>query len=501
MKILSIALPIAFFLFPALALAASPVTDSFDTGISAWTGMEGRSLPATFSPVPPCYYNACAGRDTNVNFGMQSTGTSLNTGAYVAYFNHVPSSGGPPSDSLFFPSICDGNCDTATYKVEKSVSDTFDDGTYHSIYVAWRDGATDKEFCYMVDDTNDSDCTYSDLGLSIPNGTQFDTVGFWLQNTMTTGESFYVDQLSDAPFTPPPVNTNTRIDTVTPASGSTIATSTGATFATTGYISSADYIPGMEVIMTYGQTTQSTIPAAPVTKTVTFSVTAPGAFSFSTTSAVMGIGSYSLRTAIVGYSNINFFGFFDIPFTETPDFVNATTTSFVAAMLTGVDIFNASTTADINSYLASSTVSLASCTSFTSFNLGDCINILLIPQPGPISDLFSNFKSQFLSYWPWGYITRIATILGTTGTSSFPDITISIWTPYTEGNANDTTTLRFDENEMLANASNDLNSVDANGTSLNWRGVLEPYLALFLAICILFIIVHDLMGTAQHRKR
>ena len=116
-------------------------------------------------------------------------------------------------------------------------------------------------------------------------------------------------------------------------------------------------------------------------------------------------------------------------------------------------------------------------------------------------DLANSFKSQFLSYFPWGYVTRFVTIIGTGGTTTLPTISIAINTPYSQGGGeNDTTTLRFDENEMLANGAGILNGIDANGTDQNFRDVTEPYIDLFLAITILYIIIRDLLALRGGRK-
>ena len=307
----------------------------------------------------------------------------------------------------------------------------------------------------------------------------------------------------DSSGNPAGINANTRIDTVTPADATTTATSTTFTFGATGYINSSDYVDGMQIRIVYSQPTESIVPgaAAASLQYIYFPISAPGAFTVSTTTPLLSVGDYDMNTSIQGYANLNFFGFFDIPFTGHDTTVNSTSTTFIAALQTGVDMFNASTSAGVSAYLASSTISLASCSSFTSFNLGDCLNLLLVPQPAQMQDQLNSFKSQFLSYFPWGYVTRFVTIIGTGGTTTLPTISIAINTPYSQGGGeNDTTTLRFDENEMLANGAGILNGIDANGTDQNFRDVTEPYIDLFLAITILYIIIRDLLALRGGRK-
>jgi hypothetical protein len=283
---------------------------------------------------------------------------------------------------------------------------------------------------------------------------------------------------------------------------STIATSTGATFGVTGYVNPNDYVDGMNVTIQYAPyvASQEVVACTSCLFTkLSFNIATSGVFSFSTTSPALVQGRYTKQTQLNAPSTFSFFNLFS--FVVGSNSLTSTSTTFVTGQLNGFDEYIDASSAAINDYLASSTISLASCSSFTSFNLGDCINLLFVPQAVPMEQLWANFRQQFLSYYPWGYVTRFFTILGGSATSTIPVVSVSIPTPYTAGNANDATILTIDTPAMFAEGSADLNSVNANGTDQNFQDVMEPYVQIFIAISLLFIVVHDLIGLARVRRK
>ena len=295
------------------------------------------------------------------------------------------------------------------------------------------------------------------------------------------------------------VSYSTQISAVTPVGGSTIASSTAATFGATGYIAASDYVPGTTLTITYAPTNAADVVSAlpnAFTTTLTFPIYAYGAFDFSTTSPAVSDGDYNMSAVLQGPNIPYFYGLFYNP----GSVLTSTSTEFTVNNQIGIDEFTASTTALIESAYASSTISLASCSSFVGFNLGDCLNVLFVPQPAAINAVLSQFRGQLLSYFPWGYVTRFFTILSSNGTSTLPSATAVIAMPYSDGSASDTQSFTVDPTATLAAASAALDGIDANGTDLNWQAVLEPYVQLFIGITLLFIIVFDLIGTAHHHR-
>lgn len=299
-------------------------------------------------------------------------------------------------------------------------------------------------------------------------------------------------------------NNLTQILAVTPANGVTVSTSTAGTVGANVYISTNDANAGNFVQIQYapyvGSQTALASPQQAFT-TIRFPITGSGYYNLSTTSAFLTVGKYTMQTTIQTqnwlYNILNIYGLGSIVGSNV---LTASSTNFIVQQLNGYDIFQASTTQAIQDYLASSTISLASCSSFTSFNLGDCLNLLFVPQSQATLDVVTAFKQQFLSYEPWGYVTRFITILTTGGTTTLPSITATVAMPYSSGGPDDSQTFTFDEQGMVTGAAAALDGIDANGTSLNWRDILEPYEQLFIAITLMYIIIHDLIGTARHNR-
>lgn len=284
----------------------------------------------------------------------------------------------------------------------------------------------------------------------------------------------------------------TRIISTTPASGSTIATSTAATFGATGFINSADYSSGMYLEIKYAAYSASQAAVANIGSlytTLDIPITAAGSFNYSTTSPVSTVGQYTMQTQIRSSSWINsalnFFGFGQF---ANLGITTATTTTFIAAHSSAYDILIASTTESINNYLASSTVSIASCTNWTSFSLGDCMNLLFVPQTQPIYTALDDFKNQFLTYAPWGYLTRFIVIMTGSATTSLPVMSVT----FPLGSATDLDTYTLDMGDMITGGASLLNSIPERGGSMNAQDIIEPWIQLFIALFVVIIIVRDL---------
>jgi len=313
------------------------------------------------------------------------------------------------------------------------------------------------------------------------------------------GERAYVVcSTAECEFSAPVSDTTTHFDTITPASGDTIATSSAASFGADGYINPNDYSDGMYIQMKYVSYSamQASVASPDSLYTVLeFPISSSGTFHVSTTSPALTLGEYTMQSSIRSNSwldnALNFFGFGQF---AGYGIKTATSTTFIADSLSGYDVFVASTTASIETYLASSTISLASCSSWTSFNLGDCMNLLFVPQTKPISDALGNFKNGFLQYAPWGYLTRVVVILSGTATSSLPAFSTTIQL----GSPTDTDTFSFDMQDMITGGYDLLNSIPANGSSMSVQDIIEPFIQLFVALFVIIVIIRDLTG-AGHR--
>ena len=297
----------------------------------------------------------------------------------------------------------------------------------------------------------------------------------------------------------PFVDTTTHIQTTTPADNATIATSTTATVGATGYVNPADYSSGMYLEIKYAAFSayQASI-ANPDTlfTTITFPITSSGAFAFSSSTPILTAGQYKMISSIkqASFLNnvLNFIGFGQF---ANNGIAYSKSTTFTAAHLSGYDVYVASTTALIDNYVASSSISLSTCTSWTSFSLGDCLNLLFVPQTQPIATALDNFKNNFLTYAPWGYLTRFIVIMSGTATTTLPTLSV----PVTLGDGT-TDTMTFNMQEFFTTGQNTLDSI-TDGNGHNERDIFEPIIDLFIALSLIILIVQDLTRMPRGHSR
>lgn len=302
--------------------------------------------------------------------------------------------------------------------------------------------------------------------------------------------------------------TKTYIADVTPPNGATVATSTTFTFGGHGYVTSADFVSGMYLQIKYVRLSDLQAAVANVDNLYTvfnIPITQSGEFTLSTTTSLINTGQYQILSSIRSPSLVNnFFNFLGFGQFATLGIQSATTTVFTAAHLSGYDIFVASTTASIDSYLASSTISMASCSSWVSFNLADCMNLLFVPQVGPIRTALNSFKDGFLSYAPWGYMTRFLVIVSGSATTSLPAISIPtpLGDPSKPSYINGSFTL--DPNDMLRGGGALVNSIQTTygdgGVHKTVQDVAQPFVRLIIGLALLFWIIRDIMGMRHQHK-
>lgn len=466
---------------------------------------------AIFSPVQAAAA-VCASNTTigafNDGFGNGSTyaeGTrfSISSDCYVTDISgRIGVNAGSPSDQVLYRIYSDnsGVPDTvlfssdpfsvptgAIYNASVSGAPLLTSGTYW--FVPYRTGAQDGANYYTTNLNHDfvgNMATY--------NGST------WSGFSGYTG--YFVINGGSAP-----PSVVTRIDTVTPADKAIVAsTSPTVTFGATGYVNAHDYVSGMYILISYSSNsyTQAAVASPEFTNTfITLPVTAAGAFSLSTTTASSTLRTYGvynmqtqLRTPSITNSILNFFGFGQF---ANLGIKTATSTTFTYSAASQYDVVTQQVLDSVQSYLASSTVSLASCTNWTAFNLQDCTNLLFVPQFGPIKTAMDTFKNQFLSYMPWGYATRFLVILSGSATTSLPSFTV--YFPIGANNNVSTTSLNFDMQDMVAGGAALIDSVHTNdGSNLSMRDIAEPWIQLIIALTVILIIIKDLWGVSNEAR-
>lgn len=297
---------------------------------------------------------------------------------------------------------------------------------------------------------------------------------------------------------PPVENTDTRIIITDPYDEETVATSTSFVLGAQGYVNPEDYESGMYLYIRtapYASSQASVANPDLLIENFSIPITSSGSFNLSTTTSITSKGRYfmetSIRTPSIANTVLNFLGFGQF---ATFGVLTSTSTNYTAGEPNQFDNLVSSTTQSINDYIASSTISVSSCTSWTEFNLLTCLNLLFVPQMEPIMNALGDFKNGFLSYFPWGYLTRFVVIMSGNATTTLPTFTATI--PISPSTSMDIITL--DMQEMIEGGGEAVNTIQDPYSGETLQEIIQPWVRLFIAISILFIIIADVAGMGHH---
>lgn len=255
---------------------------------------------------------------------------------------------------------------------------------------------------------------------------------------------------------PPPIPVfPTRIDTVDPYDGETVATSTPTTFGATGRVDDADYVDEMTVSIRYyneagiasngmvgplasggGQAlcnmmpdwlctpTDEALQTSLVNGLFEWDIDSAGSFSFSTTTTLFQVGEYTMVTQINRPTG-SFLGF-----SFGSSVFVSTTTSFMVATTSKFDVFQNEINQQIDDIFNQASVAECTVDFSTAFGLtdfGDCITYLFTASGSFIGQKLQENMASLLSRAPWGYGTRVYVILTQPyATSTLPSLAFEI---------------------------------------------------------------------------
>jgi len=234
-------------------------------------------------------------------------------------------------------------------------------------------------------------------------------------------------------------------------------------------------------------------------KDFNFPINTSDVINFATTTDLSTLGDYTMNIEIVQPSwlstYLSWFGF-------SGTVLDATTTRFTVVNQTGFDTLNSSSTSIIDQFLASTSPQLiASCASFTSFDLADCLNLLFIPQPSTFGYVLADVNG-ILQFAPWGYATRAVNILSGTATSSFPEIVAGIPDP---SNPTQKLLWHIDPNEMIAGAATLNNSIVDPSTGdpvmPGIRQIVDTVIALSVVSYIFYDLIAGKRSSVSHKTK
>ncbi len=305
--------------------------------------------------------------------------------------------------------------------------------------------------------------------------------------------------------------TGSRITSTTPGNGDTIATSTTFTFGVTGYIAPDDFVSGMKVKLSYSNGGfESSLLVGPAFATIqqhdssgsySWDVSSSGSFTFSTTTSVLVIGNYDLEAHITQPKYTLFgFNFFekDLDYQHNY-FVVSTSTAY------GTLRNNVQNEFDNFSGLSSSTINTSVCNPISgNFSVIPCVSILFIPSPTELTHSMNVLHDTVLAKWPWGYVTRLVAIMtdSSMASSSLPAYVTKVDLRGGGDVSGDMENITIDPQDMLVGGASLVDSIqDTHGYGVTFRDVAEPIAKLVIALFVLSIIWHDLLGIVNHRRR
>lgn len=288
------------------------------------------------------------------------------------------------------------------------------------------------------------------------------------------------------------VDFSTHIVSFLPADGVTYSSSTPVSFYYDVYINPADIGQYSGVRIVFHNIDQNVILSTFSNNDIVFynqfRNDASGDITFSS-STMLSAGNYRIEISLdkeyIG-------GVFRNPFSSVND---TQSHQFIvgASTFLGNISQNAFTQSQsiYNSFTGTSTANLSSsCNVINGFDTMRCIAFLFVPSGDQLSSVMTSFKNNALSKMPWGYVTRMYTILSFQGTSTLPTLAMSIPT-----GANTHETVHFDLTNMVTGGGTNLDSVTSNINHVTVRQVLSPFVSLMVALGVVFTIVTDLMGS------
>jgi len=234
-------------------------------------------------------------------------------------------------------------------------------------------------------------------------------------------------------------------------------------------------------------------------------------FAVSTsTGTILPVGWYTLTTSIIKANTVfGLTGLFGFSFGNTT-LVSTSTRFSVGSTTAGQDlVYNLTHPAGgINGQYSTTTEEGVknSCNPISlGFSIDDCFLYLFQPKMSDFTSTLAFVRDNILTRWPWGYATRIITILtnnaSSTASTDLPTYVITF--PSTQGASGSPLagqTLTFNMQEMLTNGSTTLSGIVDPISGKGIKEIIEPWILLFIALSAVIIMFHDIMGMGKHTQ-
>lgn len=178
---------------PLVFTGGSPLEETFDSfSTTTWHGF-GRNGKQFTATTTDCVAGGCVEANGNSTFipRMYAVGNVTESGAFTIYMRARNISSNPPIARV---SICvtGSQCVTSRFDFGKEL---LVDDTWHQYFIAWRQGTSTVETCFMRDTTDHTSCSW--VASPLPTGTTFDAVAVWSTNSMRAdlGSTLWFDEL------------------------------------------------------------------------------------------------------------------------------------------------------------------------------------------------------------------------------------------------------------------------------------------------------------------
>jgi hypothetical protein len=367
--------------------------------------------------------------------------------------------------------------------------------------------APDKINTFTVDGRSISMYRYYTKGNTLLNNAQFNAslvIASGVSGTRVYG--FYPSDSFTAPavtnqatmytFLNTFVNTATRIIAFTPSDGATLPSATPVNFQLDYYLNPADVGSVNSVRVTFTNIDQNAILSSFSNYTIEFVdtvATTSGAFTFASSTSLPN-GNYRINATL---ERSWIFGYLRNPFSS----INTDQShQFVVGSSTFIGNISSNSFSAIqsiyNTFSSTSTASLSqSCNVLSGFDTNRCLAYLFVPSSEQMNTTLTTLRSTVLQKAPWGYFNRMYVLWSTTATGTLPVISVSI--PFGNGEYG---TATADMGDMIVGGVANINSIHSPKNNKTARDVLEPIVALLMAIAVIYTIVTDLTGSHKHNK-
>jgi len=297
-----------------------------------------------------------------------------------------------------------------------------------------------------------------------------------------------------------------NIDTVTPADGSVLATSTTYTVGATGQLVQDDLDSYSELqidiensAVSYSQCADvicSQFASNPISLHFRYSLLTASNFNYSSTTGRLPIGKYWVTTKIIKGS-VCIFGY--CASTQT---ITATSTTFVISTSTKADAIKGSVK-DYISSLSQGGSDFSEC-GITNFNLLTCgqdlITYAFVPTSDAISYNLQILHDDILTHFPLGYITDLVTILSTSTVGTLVPIDATVPNGVVGAGASIHLDLTHVLDPYLNATTSRFNNSSASSTQTLYE-YTEGYWEIFVIVSALLYMLGRILGRNVTMKK